>query len=265
MEPRQATLSTEPLNSVRDLPRNDCTAAPEMSDIRSNECGDTLLKNEQNLPNPLSSHYENIPLDCPELTGEKSDFAEEKSSDENNRETSESIKKNSPIANKSSTFKDGESLTECRDDDFVNDKSIDEPARWKSDEKFDDYRDEASIEDSCEARPVYERSVVNADSLKDSSIREKSTSHEPNRAWNLSEDSRLVKIPLPTSSINIMQSNAQFLNRSRNFLNFITEKSTNIMEKTLLPQNIAVRYNSLLKLSDGNFVIFVIFIPQRRY
>ncbi|XP_068978295.1 coiled-coil domain-containing protein 186-like isoform X2 [Bombus flavifrons] len=66
----------------------------------------------------------------------------------------------------------------------------------------------------------------------------------------LVDDSRLVKISLPTNPINIMQSNAQFLNKSRNFLNFITEKSTNIMEKALLPQHIAMRYNSVMKSVD---------------
>ena len=67
----------------------------------------------------------------------------------------------------------------------------------------------------------------------------------------LSEDSKLIKISLPTNPINLMQSNAQFLNKSRNFFNFITEKSTNIMERTLLPHHIAGRYNSILKLSDS--------------
>ena len=66
----------------------------------------------------------------------------------------------------------------------------------------------------------------------------------------LAEDSKLVKISLPTNPINLMQTNAQFLNKSRNFFNFITEKSTNIMEKTLLPQHITGRYNSILKLAD---------------
>ncbi|XP_044018061.1 coiled-coil domain-containing protein 186 isoform X2 [Aphidius gifuensis] len=64
------------------------------------------------------------------------------------------------------------------------------------------------------------------------------------------DDTKLVKFSLPTNSINsinIIQSNTQFLNKSRNFLNFITEKSTNIMEKALLPQHIASRYNGLDK------------------
>lgn len=66
----------------------------------------------------------------------------------------------------------------------------------------------------------------------------------------LAEDSKLVKISLPTNPINLMQTNTQFLNKSRNFFNFITEKSTNIMEKTMLPQHIAGRYNSIIKLAD---------------
>ncbi|XP_051174057.1 coiled-coil domain-containing protein 186 isoform X2 [Leptopilina boulardi] len=70
----------------------------------------------------------------------------------------------------------------------------------------------------------------------------------------LSDDSKLVKISLPSNPINLMQSNAQFLNKSRNFFNFISEKSSNIMEKTLLPHNITNRYNSLLKLTDSNSV-----------
>ncbi|KAK9301697.1 hypothetical protein QLX08_006100 [Tetragonisca angustula] len=67
----------------------------------------------------------------------------------------------------------------------------------------------------------------------------------------LIDDSRLVKISLPPNPINIMQSNAQFLNKSRNFLNFITEKSTNIMERALLPQHLAMRYNSVMKSADN--------------
>lgn len=67
----------------------------------------------------------------------------------------------------------------------------------------------------------------------------------------LVDDSRLVKISLPTNPINIMQSNAQFLNKSRNFLNFITEKSTNIMEKALLPQHLTLKYNSVMKSVDN--------------
>ncbi|XP_015602940.1 coiled-coil domain-containing protein 186 isoform X2 [Cephus cinctus] len=70
----------------------------------------------------------------------------------------------------------------------------------------------------------------------------------------LADDSKLVKMSLPGNPINLMQSNAQFLNRSRNFLNFITEKSTNIMEKTLLPQHLAVRYNTVMKLTDTGYV-----------
>ncbi|CAL7937946.1 unnamed protein product [Xylocopa violacea] len=69
----------------------------------------------------------------------------------------------------------------------------------------------------------------------------------------LIDDSRLVKISLPTNPINIMQSNAQFLNKSRNFLNFITEKSTNIMEKALLPQHLTMKYNSVMKSIDNTY------------
>ncbi|XP_033324802.1 coiled-coil domain-containing protein 186 isoform X1 [Megalopta genalis] len=68
----------------------------------------------------------------------------------------------------------------------------------------------------------------------------------------LIDDSKLVKISLPTKPINIMQSNAQFLNKSRNFLNFITEKSSNIMEKALLPQHLSLKYNSVMKSVDNS-------------
>ncbi|XP_015116914.1 coiled-coil domain-containing protein 186 isoform X2 [Diachasma alloeum] len=84
-----------------------------------------------------------------------------------------------------------------------------------------------------------------------------STGNPPRRS-SLSEDSRLVKISLPTNSINLIQTNAQFLNKSRNFLNFITEKSTNIMEKALLPQHIAARYggNDKKRLHDLDAIKF---------
>ncbi|KAL6257412.1 hypothetical protein P5V15_010984 [Pogonomyrmex californicus] len=63
----------------------------------------------------------------------------------------------------------------------------------------------------------------------------------------LADDSKLVKMSLLTNPMNIMQSNVQLLNKSRNFLNFITEKSTNIMEKALLPQHLAMKYNHISK------------------
>ncbi|XP_017886485.1 coiled-coil domain-containing protein 186-like isoform X2 [Ceratina calcarata] len=70
---------------------------------------------------------------------------------------------------------------------------------------------------------------------------------------NLIDDSRLVKISLPTNPIGMMRSNAPFLNKSRNFLNFITEKSTNIMEKALLPQHLTLKYyNSVIKTVDDD-------------
>ncbi|XP_011871078.1 PREDICTED: coiled-coil domain-containing protein 186-like isoform X2 [Vollenhovia emeryi] len=56
----------------------------------------------------------------------------------------------------------------------------------------------------------------------------------------LADDSKLVKMSLLANPMNIMQSNVQLLNKSRNFLDFITEKSTNIMEKVLLPQHLAI-------------------------
>ncbi|XP_076241676.1 coiled-coil domain-containing protein 186 isoform X2 [Calliopsis andreniformis] len=70
---------------------------------------------------------------------------------------------------------------------------------------------------------------------------------------SLIDDSKLVKISLPTNPASVMQSNTQFLNKSRNFLNFITEKSTNIMEKALLPQHLTVKYNSMMKSIDNTY------------
>lgn len=70
----------------------------------------------------------------------------------------------------------------------------------------------------------------------------------------LADDSKLVKMSLLTNPINIMQSNVQLLNRSRNFLNFITEKSTNIMEKALLPQHLTMRYNHLSKTVETDTI-----------
>ncbi|XP_012532672.1 coiled-coil domain-containing protein 186 isoform X2 [Monomorium pharaonis] len=72
----------------------------------------------------------------------------------------------------------------------------------------------------------------------------------------LADDSKLVKMSLLTNPINIMQSNVQILNKSRNFLNFITEKSTNIMEKALLPQHLAMKYNHVLKSIENDTVGF---------
>lgn len=68
----------------------------------------------------------------------------------------------------------------------------------------------------------------------------------------LIDDSKLVKMSLLTNPITIMQSNVQLLNKSRNFFNFITEKSTNIMEKALLPQHLAMKYNHISKSFETN-------------
>ncbi|XP_018402469.1 PREDICTED: coiled-coil domain-containing protein 186 isoform X2 [Cyphomyrmex costatus] len=72
----------------------------------------------------------------------------------------------------------------------------------------------------------------------------------------LVDDSKLVKMSLLTNPINIMQSNVQLLNKSRNFLNFITEKSTNIMEKALLPQHLAMKYNHISKSIESDSARF---------
>ncbi|KAG7200853.1 hypothetical protein KM043_003218 [Ampulex compressa] len=78
----------------------------------------------------------------------------------------------------------------------------------------------------------------------ESSMEPKKTSNHSTVRPTLADDGRLVKMSLPTNPINLMQSNAQFLNKSRNFLNFITEKSANIMEKALLPQHLVIKQNS---------------------
>lgn len=68
----------------------------------------------------------------------------------------------------------------------------------------------------------------------------------------LADDSKLVKMSLLTNPITIMQSNVQLLNKSRNFFNFITEKSTNIMEKALLPQHLTMKYNHVSRSFETN-------------
>ncbi|XP_012223740.2 coiled-coil domain-containing protein 186 isoform X1 [Linepithema humile] len=73
---------------------------------------------------------------------------------------------------------------------------------------------------------------------------------------SLADDSKLVKMSFLANPINIMQSNVQLLNKSRNFLNFITEKSTNIMEKALLPQHLAMKYNHISKSIEADAMRF---------
>lgn len=70
---------------------------------------------------------------------------------------------------------------------------------------------------------------------------------DPTSRTTLADDSKLVKMSLLTNPMNLMQSNAQLINKSRNFLNFITEKSTNIMEKALLPQHLAMKSHHTTK------------------
>ncbi|KAK0078085.1 hypothetical protein PV325_003060 [Microctonus aethiopoides] len=66
---------------------------------------------------------------------------------------------------------------------------------------------------------------------------------------SLIDDARLVKFSLPSNSINFVQSNKQLINKSRHFINFITEKSTNIMEKALLSQNLSISNSNINKNS----------------
>lgn len=68
----------------------------------------------------------------------------------------------------------------------------------------------------------------------------------------LADDSKLVKMSLLTNPKTLMQSNVQLLSKSRNFFNFITEKSTNIMEKALLPQHLTMKYSHISKSIETN-------------
>lgn len=99
-----------------------------------------------------------------------------------------------------------------------------------------------------------ERSQVEVDVCKKniSSSSLSTNARGPVSRPTLIDDSKLVKISLLTNSMNIMQSNVQLLNKSRNFLNFITEKSTNIMEKALLPQHLAMKYNHVSKSVEND-------------
>ncbi|XP_025155073.1 coiled-coil domain-containing protein 186 isoform X2 [Harpegnathos saltator] len=101
---------------------------------------------------------------------------------------------------------------------------------------------EASDEKTENCKDLYEENRLNVPSTVNTHMRNSLISQP-----TLADDSKLVKMSLLTNPINIMQSNVQLLNRSRNFLNFITEKSTNIMEKALLPQHLAMKYNHVLK------------------
>lgn len=111
--------------------------------------------------------------------------------------------------------------------------TIDSPLRV-NDNKITDERNQVEVD-------ICKKSGSNATPL---SINARSASRP-----TLADDSKLVKMSLLTNPMNIMQSNVQLLNKSRNFLNFITEKSTNIMEKALLPQHLAMRYNQHISKS----------------
>lgn len=93
-----------------------------------------------------------------------------------------------------------------------------------------------------ELKDVYKETELKPSIILNSNVRNNLISQS-----TLANDSKLVKIPLLTSPINIMQSNVQLLNKSRDFFNYITEKSTNIMEKALLPQHLSMKYNHLPK------------------
>lgn len=103
------------------------------------------------------------------------------------------------------------------------------------------------ITQNCE--DLHKENKSNLISIVNTHVRRNLTSRP-----TLADDSKLVKMSLLTNPVNLMQSNVQLLNRSRNFLNFITEKSTNIMEKALLPQHLAMRYNHVSKSVETDTV-----------
>lgn len=111
---------------------------------------------------------------------------------------------------------------------------------------------------------THENLTTSISPLRDTEIPEKSldklwiNNNNIPRSSSLNEDSKLVKFTLPANSMSLIQSNGPLLlNKSRDFFNFITEKSTNMMEKALLPQNYAVQHttnttNIAMPLSDSD-------------
>lgn len=219
------------------------------------------LANDQILPQDASSNFENIPLNSAknclqELGHDDSGISNKKngklvqSDDESTSSFSETFttQQNSFVDHKKPHHDDKFRIP--KKPEPGSEKSIIPVTNEQSFQRaIDNSRNENGAENSWVSQSIH----INGKNDKEGSIilgnpMQQRMSIE--KAPTLSDDSRLVKISLPTGSMNLIQSNTQFLNKSRNFLNFITEKSTNIMEKTLLPQNLANRYNSIMKMTD---------------
>ncbi|XP_043290004.1 coiled-coil domain-containing protein 186-like isoform X2 [Venturia canescens] len=217
--------------------------------------------NEQNLPEKLSSNFENIPLNSAKnieqlLTRNGSEI-----SNDNNEKSVQSDDENLAnfthmISTENNSFLDNQKPNFNGDFCITKEPKPDLPEtiiplmnKQNYQSAIDDSRCKDGIENSQNTQTIPEREKKNKEQV---TVVETLTQQRFNteKTPTLCDDSKLVKISLPTSSLNLMQSNTQFLNKSRNFLNFITEKSTNIMEKTLLPQNLAIRYNSIMKITD---------------
>ena len=255
--PQRETLDNEQ-NVTAELPQRE-TLDNEQNVTAESPKLETLI-NEQDLPQPLSSNHNDIPLNSSKEFEEISSVSCPEEKPEDPEETMDLTKENMKdlieviLNGHVSGTMDKQELSLEVKALGCSTLEIDNPKFENSivtNEELMDNREEPSIEESCESQLVYAPPKTAEDKIPKSPEIAKPQGNITNKPTTLLDDSRLVKIPLPTSSMNLIQSNAQFLNKSRNFLNFITEKSTNIMEKTLLPQHIAVRYNSLLKHSDG--------------
>ncbi|XP_032667819.1 coiled-coil domain-containing protein 186 isoform X2 [Odontomachus brunneus] len=130
-----------------------------------------------------------------------------------------------------------------------NISKIEEPCKMIVDSQLETNNIETSNEKSQSCENPHKDNELNSIPTMNTHVRSNLKSRP-----TLADDSKLVKMSLLTNPMNIMQSNVQLLNRSRNFLNFITEKSTNIMEKALLPQHLAMRYNHMSKSVETDTV-----------
>ncbi|XP_034948201.1 coiled-coil domain-containing protein 186 isoform X2 [Chelonus insularis] len=88
------------------------------------------------------------------------------------------------------------------------------------------------------------KTMANLPAVNNSIESSVSNGQEQNKIFEqptLNDQNKFVKFSLPSNSINLIQSSTPFINKSKHLFNLITEKSTNIMERTLLPQYLVVR------------------------
>lgn len=124
-------------------------------------------------------------------------------------------------------------------------------------DQLSDNIENLSAVNNLQLLPIYENDKINDNNINLGNLQFKSI--KINESTIVDGNNKLInKLSLPSHS-NLIQSSVPLINKSRHLFNFITEKSTNIMEKALLPQYLQQRdlinQKQIIGANDDNSVL----------